>query len=263
MAIDRRQFFYLASAGLGFGITALQGVTRSDAATLTAIQQRGYLIVAVKENRPPLGFRDASGQLVGLEIDIARRLATELVGKPDAIEFKPVSNNDRLSVVMNGQVDMTIAAITATANRARLVSFSPPYYLDGTAILTAHANIQRLADLDNATIATLEGATTIAVVRHTAPKARLVTVTSYQAGESLLAASQADAFAGDASVLAGWVQEYPRYHLLSSLLTIDPLCIAMPKGNHHDPFRRQIHQALTRWQNDGWLRQQATHWGLP
>ncbi len=263
MAIDRRRFFYWATAGLSVGVTSLGRLTHVNAATLTTIQQRGYLMVAVKENRPPLGFRDAGGQLVGLEIDIARRLATELLGKPDALEFKPVTNQERLAVVSDGLVDMAIAGITATSNRTRLVSFSPPYYLDGVAVLTASDSIRKLADLETATIAVLEGSTAIAVIRHKLPRVRLVSVASYEAGASLLATTQADAFVGDATVLTGWIREYPHYRLLSTLLTTEPLCIAMPKGNQYDSLRRQVYQALTRWQNDGWLRQQATRWGLP
>ena len=42
-------------------------------AELDQIKQRGKLIIAVKDNLRPLGFRDASGDLQGLEIDIAKR----------------------------------------------------------------------------------------------------------------------------------------------------------------------------------------------
>ncbi|MCS6815146.1 MAG: transporter substrate-binding domain-containing protein, partial [Cyanobacteria bacterium] len=234
-----------------------------QAASLGAITQRGYLAVAVKDNRPPLGFRDPRGNLIGFEIDLARRLAAELIGNAEAVRLVPVTNKERLRVVTHGEVDMAIAAVTATANRARLVSFSTPYYLDGVAILTAKADIQRLADLNKRTIAVLQNSTTIAVIQHTLPTANLMMAASYRAGETLLQSDQADAFAGDASILAGWIQEYPRYRLLPTLLTVEPLCIAMPKGVQHDSLHRRVNQALTRWQDDGWLRQQATSWGLP
>ncbi|MGL5192033.1 MAG: transporter substrate-binding domain-containing protein, partial [Chroococcales cyanobacterium] len=53
-----------------------------NAAELAEIQQRGQLIVAVKDNVRPMGFRAGNGNLQGFEIDIARRLAQELLGSP-------------------------------------------------------------------------------------------------------------------------------------------------------------------------------------
>lgn len=263
MVVDRRKFIYLGLSGLSFSVASLHQLGSLRAASLEAITQRGYLTVAVKDNRPPLGFRDPRGILVGFEIDLARRLAAELVGSSETVHLVPVANAERLQVVANGKVDMAIAAITATANRARLVNFSTPYYLDGVAILTAKADIQRLADLSKRTIAVIQGSTTIAVIQHTLPTANLIMAASYQAGEMLLHSNQADAFAGDASILASWIQKYPRYRLLPTLLTVEPLCVAMPKGVQHDSLRRQVNQALTQWQDNGWLRQQATSWGLP
>ena len=96
----------------------------SLAADLETIAHRGQLVVAVKDNLRPLSFRDAKGNLQGLEIDIAKRLAQELLGKSSSVIFEPVSNRDRLAVVINGQVDVTIASVTATPSRSRIVSFS-------------------------------------------------------------------------------------------------------------------------------------------
>ena len=261
MSTNRRQLLTWGVASASVAIVS-HGY-RARAAELSLIQQRGYLSIAVKDNRPPLGFRDAGGQLVGLEIDIARRLATELLGHADTLQLKPVLNAERLNAVTSGQVDMAIAGVTATSVRARLVRFSTPYYFDGTAILAVNPQIQTLGDLHNLTIAVLQGSTTIAVIRHHLPTVRLIGVASYQAGDEMLASGQADAFAGDATVLAGWRQKRPSYALVPTILTADPLAIVLPKGLPYDPLYRRINQLLTTWQDDGWLRQQATRWGLP
>ncbi|MGC1393570.1 MAG: transporter substrate-binding domain-containing protein, partial [Coleofasciculaceae cyanobacterium] len=70
-------------------------------ATFNEIQARGKLVVGVKDNLRPLGFRDATGNLQGLEIDIAKRLAEELLGKADAVVLQPVKNIDRLNMVID------------------------------------------------------------------------------------------------------------------------------------------------------------------
>lgn len=236
---------------------------RGSAAELQEIQQRGHLIVAVKDNLRPLGFKNSQGQLEGLEIDIAHRLAAELLGQPDAVVLQPVSNQDRLSVVLNGEVDLAIARVSATGSRARLVDFSVPYYLDGTALVTRDVAVNQLSDLSNRAIAVLNGSTTIATVRSLFPNGRLVGVDSYQEASARLEAGDAAAFAADASLLSGWVQEYPQYHLLPTLLSTEALCIVMPRGIQYDPLRQRINEAIAQWRQSGWLQERIRYWGLP
>lgn len=235
----------------------------SRAAELQKIQKRGYLVVAVKDNLRPLGFRDREGNLQGLEIDVARRLAEELLGRPDAVRLQPVGNRDRLAVVLGGQADMTIARVTVTASRDRIVSFSVPYYVDGTALLTKEASAQRLGEFEGQKIAVLKGSSTIAKLRYTLPTAQLVGVDSYEEARTVLESGGAVAFAADASVLTGWVQEYPQYRLLPTLLSAEPLGVVMPKGVQYDNLRRRVNDAIARWKAEGWLQQQAIYWGLP
>jgi len=227
------------------------------------IQQRERLRIAVKDNLRPLAFRDELGNLQGFEIDIARRLAAELLGDSEAIEFVPVSNRDRLPAVYDDRADITIARVTRTEVRSRLVEFSPPYYFDGTTFVTADDSIETHRDLENRTIAVLDGSSTIAVVRYHAPEARLVGVSSYQEALAILEAGGADAFAADASVLSGWVQEYPAYRLLPVALSVEPLGIVLPKGRQYRLLRDRVSEAIVRWQAEGWLEERAAYWGLP
>ena len=233
------------------------------AAELKEIQRRGQLIVAVKDNLRPLGFRDAAGKLQGLEIDLARRLAQDLLGKADAIELQPVANSDRLSVVLEDKVDLTIARVTATPSRSRLVDFSTPYYLDGTALIAKDTSGERLNTVAKSKIAVLKGSSTIATVKYLLPNAELVGVDSYQQGRLLLEQDAVAAFAADASVLSGWVQEYPQYKLLPTLLSAEPLAVVMPKGLQYDQLRQRVNAAIRRYIAEGWLQQRAAYWGLP
>ncbi|MBW4519516.1 MAG: transporter substrate-binding domain-containing protein [Scytolyngbya sp. HA4215-MV1] len=233
------------------------------AAQLKQIEQRGYLIVGVKENLRPLGFRNLDGQLVGLEIDLAQRLASELLNRQDGIRLKPVQNQDRFSDILADKVDLMIAQATATSSRARLVSFSIPYYLDGTALITEDRLIHSLVDLNHRTIAVLQGSSAISVIRYRLPQANLLGVESYEAAYAVLASGRASAFAADLTVLSGWVQEFPQYRLLPERLSTEPLCVVMPKGVQYDDLRRRVNAAIARWQIEGWLEQRALYWGLP
>ena len=248
---------------LSFSYVIADTQLSASAAEMPEIQRRGYVNIAVKDNLRPLGFRDASGNLQGLEIDLAKALAVDLVGKADAVKLQPVANRDRLSAVLDHKVDMAIARVTATSSRSRLVSFSVPYYFDGAVLVTKDTSSQRLSDLAKRKIAVLKNSSTIANVRYYLPNAELVGVDSYQEAFALLENNAANAFAADASVLSGWVQQYPQYRLLPTKLSTEPLSVVMPKGLQYDELRRRINQAIARYINSGWLQQRATHWGFP
>ncbi|MGK7942447.1 MAG: transporter substrate-binding domain-containing protein [Crocosphaera sp.] len=233
------------------------------AASLEEIKERGTLIVAVKDNVRPLGFRNQNQQLQGLEIDIARQLAQEILGDPQALILQPVSNQERLKKVMDGEVDLAIARITINPSRSRLVQFSPYYYLDGTGIITNNPKIRALDHLSRSKIALLNHSSTIAIIRSELPQAQIRAVASYQEALTLLETQQVDAFAGDNSILAGWVQEYANYHQLPIRLSGEGLGVVMPKGLEYASLWSHVNQSIRRWKQSGWLAKRIAYWGLP
>ncbi|TVQ06890.1 MAG: ABC transporter substrate-binding protein [Leptolyngbya sp. DLM2.Bin27] len=250
---------------LGFGLAL--GVQLAAlpvfAADLETIRDRGHLVVAVREGWQPLSFRCRDGTLVGLEIDIARGLAAEIFADSEAVVFEVVPNRDRLPAVLDDRVDLAVAGLTLTANRQRLVSFSPPYYLDGAGVLVRDARLQSLADLRRRRLGVLQGASTVAVVRHLLPQAVLTPLTSYQEALSRLSTGQIDGFAGDVTVLTGWQQNYNGYYIMPTLLSAEPMAIALPKGTQYNELRALVTQTVTHWHHSGWLEERATFWGLP
>jgi polar amino acid transport system substrate-binding protein len=234
----------------------------TQAGTLTEVQQRRKLVIAVKDNLAPLGFRDRSGNLQGLEIDIARKLAAEIFGKTDAIELIPITNQDRLKVVIDGTVDIVIAKVTITPTRSRVVDFSRYYYLDGTGILTSQPKIVKTRDLVGKKVAVLNNSSTIAALQYMIPQAQLVGVDSYQQAQQLLATEKVMAIAADRSLLIGWAQTNPNYHLLPDKLSTEALGIVIPKGIKYQTLRDLVDRSINRWQASGWLQQRIEYWGL-
>ena len=225
------------------------------------IESEGELKVAVKENVRPLGFVGETGDLAGLEIDIAIKLAEELLGDSTAVEFLPVDNVDRLQVVLDDEVDIAIARVAVTTPRSRIVDFSPYYYLDGTGIVT-NKDIEDTNSLELKRIAVLNNSATIAVIRNRIPRANLIGVDSYQAALELMETNQADGFAGDRSVLTGLVQEYPEYKLLPERLSGAALAVVMPKGLQYKELRSKVNLAIAGWRESGWLEERIEYWGL-
>jgi polar amino acid transport system substrate-binding protein len=106
-----------ATLSLIFWLSFLSGNLTASAATMTEIQQRGYLNMAVKDNLRPLGFRDDKGNLQGLEIDLAKRLASDLLGKADAVKLQPVAKyliNKLIWLLLESQPQSHVPALLAS-----------------------------------------------------------------------------------------------------------------------------------------------------
>ncbi|PZV06671.1 MAG: ABC transporter substrate-binding protein [Leptolyngbya sp.] len=249
--------------GFGLALGAQLAVLPVFAADLDTIRARGHLVVAVREGWRPLSFRDREGDLVGLEIDLAHGLAAAIFADPAAVEFVVVPNGDRMAAVLEDRVDVAIAGLTLTSGRQRLVSFSPPYYLDGAAVLVRDPQVQNLADLQRQRLGVLQGASTVAVVRHLLPLAILTPLTSYQEAFDRLTTGQIEGFAGDVTVLTGWQQAHSGYYLVPSLLSAEPLAIALPKGTQYTELGSLVNQTVIDWHQSGWLEDRTTFWGLP
>ncbi|MGD1873920.1 MAG: transporter substrate-binding domain-containing protein [Mastigocoleus sp.] len=272
--------FTFCWCGFPYGVSNFQGYSlflnvsnRAYAAQFKDIQQRKYVKIAVKDNLPPLGFKDKAGNLQGLEIDLAKRLTNDLLGKPDAFRLQSVNNKQRLNVVLDGKVDLTIARVTANQSRSRLVSFSVPYYLDGTFIIIKNISPQninsqksselKLTDLQNRKIAVLKNSSTIGSIKYYLPTAKLVGVSSYQEAKAFLDKGNVDAFAADGSVLSNWAKENTQYYIVPIKLSTEPLSIVMPKGLQYDELRRKVNSAILNYLETGWLQERISYWGLP
>lgn len=104
---------------------------------LKRIQDRGTLIAGVKADYRPWGFRDTDGKIVGLEIDMAQKVADTLGVK---LETVPVIASNRMQFLQQGQIDLMVATMTDTADRREMVGIKGPnYYASGTAAMTPKA----------------------------------------------------------------------------------------------------------------------------
>lgn len=230
----------------------------SEPNSLSAVQKRGKLIIGIKDNLPPLGFYDRDRNLIGLEIDIARELAKELNTK---FELLPLKNRDRLSALVNNQVDLAIAQITVTTNRSRLVDFSLPYYTDST-IAIAKRSITAQALSQPIAIAVLKNSAAIAAIQSQFPKAAIIGASSYQDGLAALQSGKVKVFVGDRSSLSQWLKDHPEYERIGQPLAVHSLAIALPRGLQHLELRAQVFQIVEKWRKNGWLQERAKYWGL-
>ncbi len=244
-------------------IGLLIGTQSAAALPLEAIQERRYLIVAVKDNLYPLGFKGSDGKPAGFEIDLARELASALFGNPEAVRFVAVQNAERQSVLETQKADLVIANWSITVPRARAADFSYPYLsVRQNVLFKSPSAFGKLSDLNGRRIAVLDGSSGEQALRAFSPDTRFLPVQSYREGIAAVAAGQVEGFAGDNSVLSGWVSTHPGYRLLETNLDSSGLAIGMPRGLGSDSLRYWVNRQVDRLLKEGWLADRARRWGL-
>jgi len=125
-------------AGVGSVLTPEQAYAQAQPTSLLrTVLDRKKLIVGTGSTNAPWHFEDEKGQLTGMDIAMARILAAGLFDDPTKVEFVKQDPAARIPNITTGKVDIVIQFMTVTAQRAQLVAFSRPYYLEGVALLTS------------------------------------------------------------------------------------------------------------------------------
>jgi len=124
---------------------------------LAEIEARGTLRVGVKTDFPPLGMLNASGEPIGLEIDLAHAMARALGVEAEIV---PVSTESRFQRLEQGAIDLMIATAGDTRERRQLATvIEPNYYGAGVSVLLRRdSGITSWDQLRNQTLCALQGA---------------------------------------------------------------------------------------------------------
>ncbi|GGU74791.1 sugar-binding protein [Streptomyces filipinensis] len=99
---------------------------------------RRKLIVGVDQSSYHWGYRNPNTQgaeLEGFDIDLVHRIAQDILGDPDAVQFKAIPTSQRISAIQDGRVDMVVRTMTITCERLQQVAFSAPYFKTGQQVL--------------------------------------------------------------------------------------------------------------------------------
>jgi len=120
------------------------------------VLDRGTLVVGVKADYKPWGFRDSSGKIVGMEIDMAQDVADALGVK---LELVPVQSSNRMQFLQQGKIDLMIATMSDKANRRKVVGVpDPDYYTSGTNVLAKKGAVSKWEDLRGKPVCGKQGA---------------------------------------------------------------------------------------------------------
>lgn len=119
----------------GFTTTSFAAQCTND--VWKKVMQRGKVVIGVKADYKPWGYRDPSGKIVGMEIDIAQ-IAADTMGVE--LEVVAVQSSNRMQFLEQGKINMMIATMSDRADRRKIVGITQPnYYTSGTNIMAPKA----------------------------------------------------------------------------------------------------------------------------
>ena len=124
----------IRSLTLLLGLSLLLGVVDLPAAaqSLADLKARGVLKVGMLVDFPPFGIMNNDNQPDGYDADVAKALAQNLGLKLDLV---PVTGPNRIPYLLSGQIDVLVASLGVTPERAEKVAFSKPYAGIRTAVI--------------------------------------------------------------------------------------------------------------------------------
>ncbi len=156
-------------------------------ALLEQVMARGTLRVGTAL-LAPYAMRDASGNLIGHEVDIALAIANDLDVE---LELVSLPFRDLIDAVQDDRVDMIIAGLSITPDRALRVAFTRPYATTGVQLVTTYrAGRGRSSTEDfndpETTIGVAVGTPSELAAERRFPKAKIVRFASHQDAKNAL-----------------------------------------------------------------------------
>lgn len=208
------------------------------------------LVVGMDLSYPPFETIDASGQPVGVSVELARALASHL-GRPLKIENMPFVG--LIPSLQNGRIDCVISSMTDTPERGNAISFSDPYLSTGLALLVnAKSDYRSIADVDQPgnTIAVRLGTTGESWARQNIKAATLVAMEKENTAVLEVIQGKASAFIYDQ--MSVWQNQQKNPETIRALLAPirkEEWAIGVRKDN--TVLREQINTFLKAFRAEG------------
>jgi putrescine:ornithine antiporter len=257
--------------------------------TMGRIRETGRIRLGYRADARPFSYRDDGGQPTGYSVVLCQRIADALKGESGlgavAVEWVPVTVENRFQALQQGQIDLLCGAETVTIARRADVSFSIPIFPGGTgALLRADAPARLREVLSGrgqtfhptwrASAAQVLQARAFSAVGGTTSEkwlatriadlqviAEVASVNSYDAGIQALLDRRSDAFFGERAILLDTARSHASARdltVVDRLFTYEPLALAFGRGD--EDFRLVVDRTLSRLYGSGDMGGFYTKW---
>jgi len=231
LSIAARTFFGVA------GVIALAGVARAD--VLDDVKSHGVLKCGVTLAAAGFSAENNAGKREGFDIDLCKAIAAAALGDDRKIQLTPMDLKTAFAGLPTGVVDVLTHRFTWTESRdIGGLKFPKIMFYDGQGFVVAKkSKANTIADLDNATICTLQGSTSELIVAsyfgaHKL-KYKIVTFASAEQAWDAFVGKRCDTLINDRSGLAARLAKLPNrddYKVLTETVSNEPIGPVVAQG---------------------------------
>ena len=233
----------LAFLTIALTTTILALVACADAggeSRLEAVEDRGKVICASRNDVAGYGSVDADGNNTGFDIDLCRALAAATLGDANAFEIRLISATERGPTIQSGEVDMLVRTVTWTTSRdAQWGNYAQTMFYDGQGFLVNKSlGVSSALELKDATVCVTLGTTTELNLQDFSTQNGLnIKPLTFEGTPAVIAAYQAgqcDAFTNDRSQLAAISSAFDNrddHVILPETISEEPLGPVVPHGD--------------------------------
>lgn len=242
-----RRAILQASAALAVVVMLRPSAASAQTSQIIAeLKKRGTIRIATLAGNPPYSTFRPDGTPVGFDIEIGQLLAAALKVKP---EWVVVDAPGRITALLNGQADVSIANFTDTIERSLSIAFTRPYMVVGSVYMVSRASPLQTVEQVNkpgVKIVTMRGSTLEELATRISPNAKLMTFNTVAESFGALRSGQADVQIVDSLQNAAFLaREGAKYRNLPGNWSYEEICIGLPAGDADwlrivDTFVRQF-----------------------
>jgi len=207
---------------------------------LAAVRERGTLRCGVNNAVPGFGFLDDEGNYSGFDIDFCRAIAAGVLGDADAVEYVPLTAEQRFTSLQSGDIDVLSRNTTWTASRdgGEGAQFAMTTFYDGQGMMVrADSEFQSVDDMADTDICVLSGTTTELnlATRFSGMNYNPVPFEGNDTLQQAFAEGRCDGWTSDKSQLAGvrsnWPEGPEALRILDETFSKEPLGPAVRQGD--------------------------------
>jgi glutamate/aspartate transport system substrate-binding protein len=242
----------------------------AQADTLKKIKDSGTVTMGVRESSGALSFTLGDGKFAGFHVevcdqvlrDVRRQLGMSSIG----VRYQPVTSQNRIPLVQNGNVDIECGSTTNNATRQKDVAFAVTTFVEQVRIaVKANSGITSIKQLANKTVATTTGTTSVQLLRRHERAAGVdfkeIFGKDHADSFLILESGRADAFVMDSQILAGSISKAKNpadFRIVGEVLAVEPIAIMFRKD---DPaFKKAVNDSIIGMMKSGAMAKLYDKW---
>ncbi len=210
-----------------------EAATGGIARSIEEIKNDGSIKIGVFSDKNPFGYVDENGVPQGYDVYFAKRIAKDLLGNEEAVEFVYVEAASRVEYLLSAKVDIILANFTVTEERSQQVDFALPYMKVALGVVSPEgALITDPEQLKDKTLIIVKGTTAETFFTENYPEVEQLKFDEYQEAYDALLDGRGDAFSTDNTEVLAWAIQNKGFAVgIESIGSLDSIAPAVQKGN--------------------------------